>query len=371
MAAQNRRLMHHDHTLRLHHIHVHHAGAAAPALAGVDLVVDSGKLLVLLGPSGCGKSTLLRVVAGLQTVQQGRVSLHGLDITPLPASQRPVSLVFQQYALFPHLSVLANVAYGLAAAGVSPASAAQRASAALALVGLPDVGQRAPGTLSGGQQQRVALARALVLEPAVLLLDEPLSNLDEALRRSVRQDIRSLQQRLGLTVLYVTHDQAEAMAVADHLALLRDGHLVQLGTPRQLYEEPAHAWVAGFMGDALMFDTRLDASGQRWLGPLKIKSAGETGPRTGPTTAPAPGPATGQRCQAVVRPHAWRIGPPRTTGLAGRVLRCTDLGRVHELLVATDLGELLVQCPRAARPHEVGAPVSLHVADEGVVLVPH
>jgi iron(III) transport system ATP-binding protein len=175
----------------------------------------------------------------------------------------------------------------------------------------------------------------------------------------VRQDIRSLQQRLGLTVLYVTHDQAEAMAVADHLALLREGQLVQLGTPRQLYEEPANAWVAGFMGDALMFDTTLDASGQRWLGPLKIKSAG------------APWPATGQRCQAVVRPHAWRIGPPRTAGLAGRVLRCTDLGRVHELLLATDLGELLVQCPRAARPHEVGAPVSVHLADEGVMLVPH
>jgi iron(III) transport system ATP-binding protein len=345
--------------LLLQDLHVQHPGSAAPALCGVTVHAARAELVALLGPSGCGKSTLLRVAAGLQPLQAGQVWLNGACITHTPAAQRPVSLVFQQYALFPHLSVLANVAYGLQAAGVGDTSAHTRALAALALVGLGDqaaLHQRSPVALSGGQQQRVALARALALEPAVLLLDEPLSNLDDSLRRQVRDDIRALQQRLALTVLYVTHDQAEAMAVADRITLLQAGRVVQSGSPREVYETPANAWVAGFMGDALLLPLRVGADGRAWLGPLQV-------------LLPAPSqPAT---CwQALVRPHAWLLGPAHTPGLPARVLRSADLGRLHEYTLASSLGELRAVCPRTPRRHENGAPLSLKLNPSGVVVMP-
>jgi iron(III) transport system ATP-binding protein len=349
-----------DAAIDLHQLVVRHAGAAVPAVRGISLHVRSGELLALLGPSGCGKSTVLRAVAGLQAVESGRICVGQQDLTHVAAHERPVSLVFQSYALFPHLNVLANVAYGLRAAGVGEPSATQRAHAALALVGLPDVATQTPAVLSGGQQQRVALARALVLEPKVLLLDEPLSNLHEALRRRVRDDIRSLQQRLGLTVLYVTHDQSEAMAVADRLVLMHAGEVAQQGTPRQLYEAPCNAFVAGFMGDARVFDLRQDAQGQAWLGPLCVCANAARDAMPTPTVA-------------VVRPHAWRIGPPSNRGLPARVQRSAYLGRVVEYQCATEVGDVLVVSTATGRRHEDGAPISLSLGDagamEGVVLL--
>ena len=223
--------------------------ASAPLVVdAVSISVRRGTLTTLLGPSGCGKTTTLRMIAGLEAPTSGRIVISGRDVTDVPASERDVSMVFQSYALFPHMSVLANVAYGLDVAGLARAQARERARAAMATVGLVGLDERVPGELSGGQQQRVALARALVLEPAVLLFDEPLSNLDARLRRSMREEIRGLQQRLGLTVAYVTHDQEEAMAVSDQIIVMDHGRIAQAGTPRELYERPRSEFVAGFLG---------------------------------------------------------------------------------------------------------------------------
>ncbi len=338
--------------LALYDLRVLHPGAAQPALDGVSLRAAAGELLALLGPSGCGKSTLLRVVAGLEPPAAGRVEVAGQDMAGRAPAERPVCLVFQQYALFPHLGVRDNVAFGLRAAGVGEASALARADAALALVGLPDLGGRAPATLSGGQQQRVALARALVLEPALLLLDEPLSNLDHALRRQLREDIRALQQRLRLCALYVTHDHAEALAVADRVVVMRAGRIEQDGTPRDLYERPANAFVAAFMGETRLYDLRVEADGSGWLGPLRVT-----------LSAPAAG------CRVAVRPHAWRIERASTAGLAARVLRSRYQGATIEYTLASELGELLAVSPHTRHRHADGAPVSLQLAPAGVALL--
>jgi len=330
-------------------------GAQVPALDGIDLVVRQGELVTLLGPSGCGKSTLLRVVAGLETPQAGRVVLGGQDCTGLAPSDRPVALVFQHYALFPHLGVADNVAYGLRAARRNEAEVMARTARALALLGLQDLAGRRPAELSGGQQQRVALARALVVEPQVLLLDEPLSNLDRALRRVVRDEIRELQRRLHLTVLYVTHDQDEALAVSDRIVVMQQGRVAQHGSPRALYGAPVNAFVAGFMGDARLFDAEVDTAGCLRLGPLAWPAP--AGLRHGPVTL-------------VLRPEAWRLGPASQPGLPATVLRAAYLGRSVEYTLATDLGELMALSSRAGRRHEVGAPLSLTLGSEGVAVLP-
>ncbi len=366
-----------DAFIHIDQLQVRHAGAPQPAVRGVSLQVRRGELLALLGPSGCGKSTLLRAPAGLQAVEAGHIWVAGQDLTHTPAHLRPVSLVFQSYALFPHLGVLDNVAYGLRAQGVGAAAALQRARATLSLVGLDDLATHNVAEISGGQQQRVALARALVLAPEVLLLDEPLSNLHEALRRQVRSDIRQLQQRLGLTVLYVTHDQSEAMAVADRLALMHAGVVAQQGTARQLYESPNNAFVAGFMGDARVFELRRDTVGQHWLGPLRVPAptvsgvsgvadvadVGDVGD-VGDGAKIAAGAAV-----AVVRPHAWRIGPPSTRDLPARVQRSAYLGRVVEYLFATEVGDIWVVASGHTRRLEDGAPASLSLGPSGVVVL--
>jgi iron(III) transport system ATP-binding protein len=235
---------------------------------GVDLVVPKGTLTTILGPSGCGKTTLLRMIAGLDAATAGTILIDGQDVTALGPAERNVSMVFQSYALFPHMNVLANVCYGLSVTGVAKDEAARRARAAMDSVGLAGYEQRLPSELSGGQQQRVAVARSLVLEPSVMLFDEPLSNLDARLRRSMREEIRSLQQRLKLTVAYVTHDQSEALAVSDQIVVMNAGLIAQAGTPQQLYEHPHSEFVAGFMGEAMLFSGQAQADGTVQLGPL-------------------------------------------------------------------------------------------------------
>jgi iron(III) transport system ATP-binding protein len=205
------------------------------AVRDLTFTLDAGTLTTLLGPSGCGKTTTLRLIAGLELPTSGVIRIGGRDVSSVPASDRDVSMVFQSYALFPHMSVLENVRYGLDVAGVAKADAVARARDTLAAVGLQGFDARLPAEVSGGQQQRVALARALVLEPSVLLFDEPLSNLDARLRRRMREEIRELQQRLRLTVVYVTHDQSEAMAVSDRIVVMNHGTIAQAGTPRELY----------------------------------------------------------------------------------------------------------------------------------------
>jgi iron(III) transport system ATP-binding protein len=235
-------------TVELHAVGKRYANFAA--VRDISLDIAGGTLVTLLGPSGCGKTTTLRLIAGLEHPTSGHILIDGRDVTHLSAAERDVSMVFQSYALFPHMTVLQNTCYGLMASGVKKADARTMAMAKLATVGLAGFENRLPSELSGGQQQRVAVARAIVLEPKVLLFDEPLSNLDAKLRRRVREDIRSLQQNLGLTVVYVTHDQEEALAVSDRIVVMRAGEIVQDGTPRQLYENPVDRFIADFIGNA-------------------------------------------------------------------------------------------------------------------------
>jgi iron(III) transport system ATP-binding protein len=329
---------------------VRHAGMRTPALAGVDFDAPAGALTALLGPSGCGKTTLLRIVAGSLRPHAGQVLLQGRELGALPAHQRPVALVLQSGALFPHLSAVANVLFPLEAARVGRPAALERAHAALRLVGLPQAAARMPATLSGGERQRLALARALAQEPAVLLLDEPLSSVEPRLRRTLRDEIRALQVRLGLTVVYVTHDQREALAVSDHVVLMDKGRVVQAGTPQALYQKPVNAFCAAFMGEASIVPGRRDAQGAVWLGALALASR-------------HPGPEG--EVQVAVRPEAWRLRHCSQPGLAGSVARRSYLGRDMEYLVRTPLGAVLVHAPAVGTALEAGAPVTLQLAGPG------
>jgi sn-glycerol 3-phosphate transport system ATP-binding protein len=230
------------------------------ALEGIDLTIEAGSFCVLLGPSGCGKSTTLRIIAGLESASSGSVFVDGRDVTDLPPAQRGVAMVFQNYALFPHLSVADNIGFGLSVRKVPADESARRLADTAKLLGLTNLLDRKPSQLSGGQQQRVALARALVAQAKVCLMDEPLSNLDAQLRQEMRTELRQLQQRLGLTVVYVTHDQAEAMSMADQVVLLYRGRIEQAATPRALYAQPATTFAASFIGTPSMNLLRLDGA---------------------------------------------------------------------------------------------------------------
>jgi spermidine/putrescine transport system ATP-binding protein len=232
------------------------------ALKGVDLEVREGEFFTLLGPSGCGKTTLLRLIAGLELPDSGHVFLGGRDITRLPAAKREVNTVFQSYALFPHLNIFNNVAFGLRARQVASAEIDRRVGDKLELLGLSGLEKRFPHQLSGGQKQRVALARALVNEPRVLLLDEPMSALDAHLRAQVQEELRRLQRELGQTFILVTHDQDEAMVVSDRLAVMRDGLVEQVGEPREVYSRPRNQFVAEFLGAANIIPARRDDGGR-------------------------------------------------------------------------------------------------------------
>jgi putative spermidine/putrescine transport system ATP-binding protein len=232
-----------------------------PAVVDVDLDIREGELVVLLGPSGCGKTTTLRMIAGFVAPTTGEIRLGGNDITRRPPWKRNTGLVFQSYALFPHLSVADNVAFGLQMRKLAQAEIAAKLDRALRLVRLEALSERLPRELSGGQQQRVALARALVIEPDVLLLDEPLSNLDAKLRHEVRVEIRELQKKLGLTTVMVTHDQEEALTMADRLVVMSHGRVQQIGSQRDLYERPANAFVAGFVGRTNFLHGRVETPG--------------------------------------------------------------------------------------------------------------
>ena len=302
---------------------------ATVAVAGVDLEVKQGELVALLGPSGCGKTTTLRMVAGFVPPSAGRVLIGERDVTRLPPYARDTGMVFQGYALFPHMTVAANVGFGLEMRRVARAERERRVAEALRLVRLDGMGDRRPAQLSGGQQQRVALARALVVNPGVFLLDEPLSNLDARLRAEVRVEIRSLQQRLGLTTLFVTHDQDEALTMADRLVVMEGGRVRQAGTPEEVYERPANLFVAGFLGRCNAFSGAMEGAGFR-AGAMLLPGTG------------APGAGT-----LVVRPERVRVG--EAGSLPGRVAAVTYLGGLTEWHVATDAGPVLATAPTPGR----------------------
>jgi iron(III) transport system ATP-binding protein len=338
--------------------------ASSPLVVkGIDLVVPKGTLTTLLGPSGCGKTTTLRMIAGLEAPTSGTILIDGQDVTTLGPAERNVSMVFQSYALFPHMSVVQNVGYGLRVSGVSPAETLRRARGAMELVGLAGFEDRLPSELSGGQQQRVAVARSLVLEPSVMLFDEPLSNLDARLRRNMREEIRALQLRLALTVAYVTHDQSEALAVSDQVIVMEAGRVSQAGSPQQLYEQPASAFVAGFMGEAMLFDAVADSQGGLRLGSLWLP--GRAGSRVGPV-------------KLAVRPEAWQLHPgpapaanrnADTPGLEGTVLRSAYLGSFQEVTVATPLAEIFVVSSDTTARWHTGQTVHLTLDRQGTALL--
>jgi iron(III) transport system ATP-binding protein len=328
----------------------------------ISFTVPRGTLTTILGPSGCGKTTTLRMIAGLESPTSGRIFIDGQDVTNQDAAQRNVSLVFQNYALFPHLNVIDNVSFGLRVSQLSKQQVRDKARAMLDTVGLQGLDLRRPHELSGGQQQRVALARALALEPAVLLFDEPLSNLDARLRRAMREEIRALQQRLKLTVAYVTHDQSEALAVSDQIVVMDKGTIAQRGAPSELYEQPASEFVAGFMGEAMLFE------GLNHAADPSDPSAGSYA-RLGPLCVPSPASLAPGPVKIAVRPEAWVIGPATSAGLAGRVTKRTYLGSVMEYTFASALGDIFVISPQVQLPLDLDAPVSLTLAGHGVSVV--
>ena len=350
-----------SHGIEFRQVSKRYGDASSPLVVkGIDLVVPKGTLTTLLGPSGCGKTTTLRMIAGLETPTSGTILIDGRDVTTLGPAERNVSMVFQSYALFPHMNVIQNVGYGLRVSGVGAAETLRRARSAMELVGLSGFDDRLPSELSGGQQQRVAVARSLVLEPSVMLFDEPLSNLDARLRRNMREEIRALQQRLGLTVAYVTHDQAEALAVSDQIVVMDGGRIAQAGSPEDLYEQPATEFVAGFMGEAMLFDGEVDDDGSIRLGPLRLSLRANTVLR---------------KVKIAVRPEAWQLLPAEVGGstlgsqqpaLEGRVLRSAYLGSFQEVTVATPLGEIFVVCNEAGERWERQASVRLVLEGHGV-----
>ncbi|WP_295988629.1 ABC transporter ATP-binding protein [uncultured Variovorax sp.] len=326
------------------------------AVKGISFEVPVGTLTTILGPSGCGKTTTLRMIAGLESPTSGSILMGGRDVTTLGPAERNVSMMFQSYALFPHMNVIKNVGYGLRMSGVKKEEALARAREALRGVGLVGFDERLPSELSGGQQQRVALARALVLEPAVLLFDEPLSNLDARLRREMREEIRALQQRLKLTVAYVTHDQSEALAVSDQIIVMDHGVIAQRGTPEQLYGRPESEFVAGFMGEAMVFPAVAGADGSVALGPLRLQ----------PRYAVAPGTV-----KVAVRPEAWRIGAADAGGgLAATLRKSAYLGSFYEYGFDTSLGPVFVVSTDLSSPLAAGAQATLSLGAHGVSVVP-
>ncbi len=308
----------------------------AAALQGLDLTIKGGEFIALLGPSGCGKTTALNCLAGLLPLSEGSIWLDEKRIDGMPPERRGFGMVFQNYALFPHLSVRRNVAFGLSMHGVGKQEAAKRVDQALGLVGLEEHASKFPAQLSGGQQQRVAIARAVVMEPSLLLMDEPLSNLDAKLRLEMRTEIRRLHQQLGLTTIYVTHDQEEALSLADRLVLMRLGVVEQVGTPEEVYDQPVSAYVAGFMGYRNMLELEVEEA--------KGEPAGN-----GLVTVGAPGirlrgtdrrQGDGRKVMCAIRPEDLSVGGGENE-LRARVVVVEYRGHENAVEAVTPEGQVL------------------------------
>ncbi|MBI1852377.1 MAG: ABC transporter ATP-binding protein [Planctomycetes bacterium] len=330
----------------------------------LSLEAKSGELLTLLGPSGCGKTTTLRIVAGFARPDSGRLAFDGIDVTSWPPENRGIGMVFQSYALFPHLDVFDNVAFGLRTRRVAKNAIVSRVKRSLELVGLSGTGTRSVQSLSGGQQQRVALARAIVVEPRILLLDEPLSNLDMQLREETRAEIRRIQRTLGITTLYVTHDREEALAISDRIAVLRAGRLEQVGTPSDVFERPSSAFVAGFVSGANVLAARLE---RRTDGRSAVAlPGGRLETRSVPT-----GAAVGAAVAVAIRPSAFRVCAP-DDGIKGRVARLEYGGESIRLRIEIDAARgvaIEAVVPRANGAEFVeGAPVALTAAPADVLV---
>jgi spermidine/putrescine transport system ATP-binding protein len=329
------------------------------AVAGIDLHIEGGEFFTMLGPSGCGKTTTLRMIAGFERPTQGSIRLDGVEMSNTPPHRRKVNTVFQSYALFPHMSVADNVAFGLRYQKLTKAETKQRTEKAMAMVQLTGFEKRRPGQLSGGQQQRVALARALVLEPPVLLLDEPLGALDARLRVDLQVELKRIQETLGVTFVYVTHDQDEALTMSDRVAVMRAGRIEQLGEPQTLYEEPATSFVANFLGSSNLIPATLEG---RDNGHCRL-AVGSFSLRAGHATAAA---ASGE-AMAMIRPERVRLEAHGASGenrMPGMVEEVVYLGFHQELRVRLATGALVkVNVPNdgAAVEYGQGDAVAVHL----------
>ncbi|MHB0854361.1 MAG: ABC transporter ATP-binding protein [Rectinema subterraneum] len=353
------------------------------AVNDVNLEIQAGELVTILGPSGCGKTTTLRMIAGFEYPTSGSILIGGRDVAMIPPNKRGLSMVFQSYALFPHLSIYENVAYGLRVQKLPAQEIRERTERALELMQLTTMARRFPSQVSGGQQQRIALARAIVIEPSVLLFDEPLSNLDAKLREYMRDELRKLQKRLGITSLYVTHDQSEAMAISDRIVIMKDGCIQQVGTPREIYAYPHSKFVADFMGKANFINVNvLGMEGE--AARIEIEGRQFVVPRPG-AVAPKAGKAL-----LVVRPETLKLvplgesaseadlsaggarGSPGIAALKGRIDRFTYFGNIARYEVSTENAPLLIESynPGASQILEEGAAVGIVIDFESARLLP-
>jgi spermidine/putrescine transport system ATP-binding protein len=334
------------------------------AVDNIDLQIASGEFFSLLGPSGCGKTTTLRLIAGFEQPTAGRILLDDVDVSAVPPHKRNVNTVFQSYALFPFLTVYDNVAFGLRNRRLPKPELDSLVYSALELVHLRQFEKRRPGQLSGGQQQRVALARALVLQPSVLLLDEPLGALDAKLRRSLKVELKALQEQVGITFLYVTHDQEEALTMSDRLAVMRDGKIVQLGNPAEIYEEPADTYVADFLGVSNLMSVDIVARGPGSQCEVKL---GDT-----VLTAEHGGQDTPDRAHAVIRPERVRIeefgsaGPNRVPAMVERLVYLGSSTQVFLRLAAGSDVQVLLSNDEGPQTLSQGTPVHAYFAPDAL-----
>lgn len=331
------------------------------ALDQLNLTIQPGEFLTLLGPSGCGKTTTLRLLAGFEEPSEGEIRIAGEPIQGLPAYKRPVNTVFQHYALFPHMSVFDNVGFGLKMKQVDPAEIRRRVERALAMVQLQNLGRRRPRELSGGQQQRVALARAIVMEPKVLLLDEPLGALDLQLRRAMQVELKQLQRELGATFLYVTHDQEEALAMSDRLAVMHGGRIEQLGTPEEVYLQPATRFVAHFLGEANLLEGTATDEGRLLWGPHTL-TVNRQLPAGSATVA-----LRQERVQVYWEEHSLPSRPGENR-IAGKVMERLFVGTGTRLVLEVAGQRLAALLPPGPSP-ELGTEVQVAFAAEQCVVV--
>ncbi len=340
------------------------------AVDDLDISINQGEFFSLLGPSGCGKSTTLRMLAGFLTPTAGRIKVNGRDITDLPPEARGIGIVFQNYAIFPHMNVLDNIAFGLVERGESKSEIKRKVEAALEQVGLSGFGDRYERELSGGQKQRVALARVLVIEPEILLLDEPLSALDKKMREEMKFWIKDIQKSIGITTVYVTHDQSEALTMSDRIAVMNNGRMLQVGTPVEIYEEPASRFIAEFIGDSNLLEVTVKS--------LKGNEC-EVDLGAGVTVAARFSDkvqlSEGQKVGLLLRPEMLRLSPAQNgeaPRLKGRIADEVYQGALRRYRVVADGHEIIVEVPNRPELAQLapGTPVDLYWSTESGVVVP-